>query len=37
MENKVDCFVVDFDNYWSDDVEVIGNAIDNPELLGGVE
>lgn len=25
--------VYDFDNYWSYEVEVIGSAIDNPELL----
>lgn len=32
------CYMYDFDNYWSSDLEVIGNAIDNPELLeGGVE
>lgn len=30
--------VVDFDNYWSHEVEVVGNIFDNPELLeGGVE
>ena len=25
--------IYDFDNYWSYEVEVIGSAIDNPELL----
>lgn len=28
-----DSFVVTFDNYWSHEVEVIGNIFDNPELL----
>ena len=32
-----DSFIVTFDNYWSHEVEVYGNAIDNPELLGGGE
>ena len=33
-----DSFVVTFDNYWSHEVEVIGNIFDNPELLeGGAE
>ena len=26
-------YIYDFDNYWSYEVEVIGSAIDNPELL----
>ena len=26
-------YIFDFDNYWSYEVEVIGSAIDNPELL----
>ena len=30
-----DRLTVDFDNYWSYEVEVIGNAFDNPELLEG--
>ncbi|MBO5145030.1 MAG: hypothetical protein J6C19_05785 [Lachnospiraceae bacterium] len=30
--------IVDFDNFWSSDLEIIGNAIDNPSLLeGGTE
>lgn len=33
MYNKEDLFTVDFDNYWSYQVEVIGNKFDNPELL----
>lgn len=28
-------FIVTFDNYWSHEVEVIGNIFDNPELLEG--
>ena len=28
-----DSMVVDFDNFWNYDVEVIGNIHDNPELL----
>ena len=28
-----DSIVVDFDNFWNYDVEVIGNIHDNPELL----
>lgn len=28
-----DCIVIDFDNFWSYEVEVIGNIHDNPELL----
>lgn len=27
-------FIVTFDNYWSHEVEVIGNIFDNPELIG---
>lgn len=30
-------YIYDFDNYWSYEVEVIGSAIDNPELLEVVE
>lgn len=29
-----DGFTIDFDNYWSYEVEVIGNIFDNPELIG---
>ena len=32
-----DSAVVDFDNFWSYEVEVIGNIHDNPELLEGGE
>lgn len=32
-----DGVTVTFDNYWSHEVEVIGNIFDNPELLGGGE
>lgn len=32
-----DSVVVDFDNFWSYEVEVMGNIHDNPELLEGVE
>lgn len=28
-----DGFTIDFDNYWSYEVEVIGNIFDNPELI----
>lgn len=28
-----DCMVVDFDNFWSYEVEVVGNRVDNSELL----
>lgn len=34
MVNEIDGFVVDFDNYWSYEVEVVGNVIDNPDLIG---
>ena len=33
MNNEEDAFIVDFDNYWSYQVEVIGNVFDNSELL----
>ncbi len=33
MNNEEDRLIVDFDNYWSYQVEVIGNVFDNPELL----
>ena len=33
MNNESDNFIVDFDNYWSYQVEVIGNIFDNPELI----
>ena len=32
-----DSIVVDFDNFWSYEVEVMGNIHDNPELLEGGE
>ena len=32
-----DSIVVDFDNFWSCEVEVMGNIHDNPELLEGGE
>ena len=32
-----DSIVVDFDNFWSYEVEVIGNVTDNPEFLNGGE
>lgn len=32
-----DMLVVDFDNFWSYEVEVIGTVHDNPELLEGGE
>lgn len=35
MDNEIDNFIVDFDNYWSYEVEVIGNIFDNPELMKG--
>ena len=28
-----DCLLVDFDNFWNYEIEVIGNIHDNPELL----
>ena len=28
-------FICDFDNYWANEIEVIGNMHDTPELLGG--
>ena len=31
--NQYGSFVASFDNYWSDEVEVIGNKFDDPELL----
>ena len=34
-EMQSDSLVVDFDNYWSYEIEVIGTKFDNPELLGG--
>ena len=34
MENYSDRFSVDFDNYWSHEVEVYGNIFDNRDLLG---
>ena len=33
MENYDDRFSVDFDNYWSHEIEVYGNIFDNRELL----
>lgn len=35
--NQCGSLVASFDNYWSCDVEVIGNKFDNPELLEGGE
>ena len=32
-----DYFMVDFDNFWNREVEVIGNIYDHPELMGGDE
>ena len=37
MENYSDRFSVDFDNYWSHEIEVCGNIFDNRELLGETE
>ena len=34
MINEVDGYIVDFDNYWSYEVVVVGNKYNNPELLG---
>lgn len=31
-----DSFIVTFDNYWSHEIEVVGNMFDTPELVGGV-
>ena len=31
-----DSFIVTFDNYWSHEIEVIGNIFDNSDLLRGV-
>lgn len=31
--NQYAAYVYDFDNFWSVELEVIGSAIDNPELL----
>lgn len=31
--NQGGSFAASFDNYWSDEVEFIGNIFDNPELL----
>ena len=36
MNNEEEVFIVDFNNYWSYQVEVIGNVFDNPELLEGI-
>lgn len=33
MHNEVEGIVLDFDNYWSNEIEVVGNQLDNPELL----
>ncbi len=33
MDNKSERYIVDFDNYWSYEVEVVSNIFDNPELL----
>lgn len=33
MQNKIEGIVLDFDNYWSNEIEVAGNRLDNPELL----
>lgn len=33
MHNETEGIVLDFDNYWSNEIEVAGNRIDNPELL----
>lgn len=33
MTSEVEALTVDFDNYWSYEVEVIGNIFDNKELL----
>ena len=30
-----DPIMVDFDNFWNSEVEVIGNIYDDPELVGG--
>lgn len=35
MDNEIDNFIVDFDNYWSYEVELIGNIFDNADLLKG--
>lgn len=32
-----DIVMVDFDNVWTSEIEVIGNIHDNPELMGGSE
>lgn len=32
-----DPIMVDFDNFWNREVEVIGNIHDDPELMGGTE
>jgi len=33
MNNESERLIVHFDNYWAYEVEVIGNTLDNPELL----
>lgn len=33
MYNETEGIVLDFDYYWSYEIEVVGNRIDNPELL----
>ena len=37
MENEEEGLIVDFDNYWSYQVKVVGNIFDNPELIEGSE
>lgn len=33
MHNETEGIVLDFDNYWANEIEVVGNRLDNPELL----
>lgn len=33
IHNDTERVVLSFDNYWPYEIEVVGNAIDNPELL----
>lgn len=35
MENEEEELIVTFDNYWGYQVEVVGNILDNPGLVGG--
>lgn len=33
ISNEIEMLIIDFDNYWSNEIEVCGNIFDNTELL----